>query len=134
MMSKTNNKELGIALVKELCPICCKEMDGPILIGTKFDSHVKEINDMTGKVIGFSKEPCEECKKHIDEGVFFVIGVDLAKSDKTNYYRTGHVVGIKNTCELVSTIKQTLPKVKSACFMDIHDMIQMNLVKEENEC
>ena len=27
--------DFGIALVKEACPICCKEMDGSIIIGKK---------------------------------------------------------------------------------------------------
>ena len=27
---KTNNLE--VSLVKELCPVCCKEMDGPIIM------------------------------------------------------------------------------------------------------
>lgn len=29
--------EVGVALVKEACPICCKPIDGSILIGKRFN-------------------------------------------------------------------------------------------------
>ena len=34
--------KLGVALVKELCPICCKEMDGPIIMNQRLSRVQKE--------------------------------------------------------------------------------------------
>ena len=56
--------KLGVALVKELCPICCKEMDGPIIMNQRLSRVQKEkVESLHNKVIGFSEHCCDECKK-----------------------------------------------------------------------
>lgn len=106
---------LGVALVKELCPICCKEMDGPIIMNSVLTKkNAKEVEDMHGKVIGFADHCCEECAKYKDDVVFFV-GIDESKSSKDSLkelYRTGQIVGIKKDAEIVNNFKDYIVTLK----------------------
>lgn len=123
--------EVGIALVKEVCPICCKPIDGPIVIGKQFNKkRAKEINKMNGKVIGFSNKPCSECQKLINEGVFFIIGVDINKTeDYNNPYRSGHIVGITKECDFYKQMPNEW-KQKDACLMNYKEMMKLGLINE----
>ena len=122
--------DLGIALPKVLCPICCKEMDGPILLGTKFSKkNAERINSMDRKVIGFNDKPCPDCQKLIDEGCFFIIGVDMEKGEPNNPYRTGHIVGLKKDYEFVQNILEEYLK-HDFCMMDYKDMIKFKMINE----
>ena len=126
------SEDFGLALVKELCPICCKEMDGSIIIGKTFNAkHAKEINKMNGQVIGFSDKPCPECQKHIDDGCFFIIGVDSEKTeDVNNPYRSGHIVGLKKDCEFVQSLEEEF-RNHNYVFMDYKNMIACGMINEE---
>ena len=123
--------EAGVALVKEACPICCKLIDGPIVIGKQFNKkRAKEINKTNRQVIGFSDKPCPECQKLIDEGVFFIIGVDISKTnDYSNPYRSGHIVGITKECDFYKLMPSDW-KQKDACLMDYKEMIELGLINE----
>ena len=129
-MSKLSD-EVGIALVKEACPICCKPIDGPIVIGKQFNKkRAKEINNMNGQVIGFADKPCPECQKLIDEGVFFIIGVNVNKTkDYNNPYRSGHIVGITKECDFYKQMPDEW-KEKPACLMDYKEMMKLGLINE----
>lgn len=98
------NKNLEIALVKELCPICCKEMDGPIIMNSVLISSVAEkVKNLDGKVIGFSENACEECTKYKDE-VVYLIGMDPNQSDTKSLegiYRTGDIIGVKKETSFI---------------------------------
>ena len=51
-----------VALIKELCPVCCKEIDGPIIMNKMFtEKAAKKIKELNGKVVGFADHCCEEC-------------------------------------------------------------------------
>ena len=123
--------DFGIALVKEACPICCKEMDGPIIIGKERNKkRAREINAMNGKVINFADNPCPECQKLIDEGCFFIIGIDPNKTtDMNNPYRTGHIVGISKECDFYKFLPEESKQFK-AIFMDYKEMIKFGLINE----
>lgn len=87
-----NDNNLEVALVKELCPVCGKEMDGPIIMN-KFltEKNAEEIKNLHNKVVGFANHCCEECAKYKDSAVFFV-SIDESKSSKgslKSLYRTG---------------------------------------------
>jgi hypothetical protein len=129
-MSRSSD-EVGIALVKEACPICCKLMDGPIIIGKQFNKKTaKEVNEMNGKVVGFADKPCPECQKLIDEGCFFIIGVDGSKTtDPKNPYRSGHIVGITKECDFYKFLPEDSKKC-DAILMDYRDMIKLKLINE----
>ena len=96
IMSET---KLGVALVKEACPICGKLQDGPIVMNTILSEYrAKQVEEMNGKTIGYSKEPCDECKDLMSKG-FLVIGYVESKTDfdekPINFYRSGNQWVIK---------------------------------------
>lgn len=110
---KTNNLE--VSLVKELCPVCCKEMDGPIIMNKILtEKNAKNIKDLHNKVIGFADHCCEECSKYKDKVVFFV-SIDASKSSKDsleNLYRTGKIIGIKKEADMIESFKDYIITIK----------------------
>lgn len=108
---------LGIALVKELCPICGKEMDGPIIMNQILTKeNAENIKNMHNKIIGFADHCCEECAKCKDDVVFF-IGIDESKSSKDSLkelYRTGQIVGIKKDADIVNNFKNYIITLKDS--------------------
>ena len=90
-------KNLGTALVKRVCPVCCKEHDAEILMNTVLtEKNANEIEAMHGKVIGFMEDACDECQEKLpkDKGSWLVV-VDLEKTeDKSNPHRTGQLFGV----------------------------------------
>ena len=102
------NNNLEVSLVKELCPVCGKEMDGPIIMNTVLtEKNAKKVKDLHNKVIGFANHCCEECSKYKDEAVFFV-GIDASKSSNDsleNLYRTGKISGIKKEADIIKSFK-----------------------------
>lgn len=110
---KTNNLE--VSLVKELCPVCCKEMDGPIIMNSILtEENAKNVKDLHNKVIGFADHCCEECSKYKDEAVFFV-SIDVSKSSNDsleNLYRTGKIIGIKKEADIIESFKDYIITIK----------------------
>lgn len=134
-MNAKNN--LGVALVKELCPICCKEMNSLIVMNKRLTKPQKEkVEDMHGKVIGFADHCCEECVKYKDDVVFFV-GIDESKSSKNSLkelYRTGQIVGIKKDAEIVNIFKDyivTLKDNSKVVFIDKEAGKKIGIFKSE---
>jgi len=129
-MSKMS-EDFGVALAKELCPICAKELDGPILMGNVLSKkNAQQVNEMNGKVIGWSQKPCSECQKHIDEGVFFIIGIDVEKCNEEGVYRSGHIIGIKRDSEFVKHLEENAQKA-NAIYMDFREMIRSGMIDLE---
>lgn len=135
-MANTKNN-LGVALVKELCPICCKKIDGPIVMNTILTEPQKEkVEDMNGKIIGFADHCCEECAKYKDDVVFFV-GIDESKSSKDSLkglYRTGQIVGIKKDAEISDVYKDyiiTLEDNTKIIFIDEKAGKYLGVFKDE---
>lgn len=133
-MSTKNN--LGIALVKELCPICCKEINGPIIMNRVLtEEYANNIKNMHGKVIGFADHCCEECVKYKDEAVFF-IGIDESKSSGgslENLYRTGKISGIKKDIDMIKQFKDYIITIKDGTqivFIDENVGKELEIFKE----
>ena len=109
------NNNLEVSLVKELCPVCGKEMDGPIIMNTVLtEKHAKKVRDLHNKVIGFADHCCEECAKYKDEAVFFV-SIDASKSNNDsleNLYRTGKIIGIKKEADIIESFKDYIITIK----------------------
>lgn len=99
--------ELEIALVKELCPICCREIDGPIIMNSILTvSEAEKVKELQEKIIGFSENACEECAKHKDE-IVYLIGIDPTQSNLNKLeelYRTGDILGIKKESNFIANI------------------------------
>lgn len=88
------------ALVHKLCPICGKAMNEQIImnaIGNK--KNAKAIDEANGRAIGYSKDACEECCKHKDEGVY-IIAIDPDRSDNNGVYCTGQVACVNKNSQL----------------------------------
>lgn len=83
-----SENKIGVALVHEICPICGKPMNEQILMNTVLSKkYAKEIENVHGKAIGYSKTACEDCSKYKDEAVM-CIAIDEAKSEPNNPYFT----------------------------------------------
>ena len=123
---KMNNGNLGVALVKELCPVCGKEIDGPIILNSiLIENEAKKVKDLHNKVIGFANHCCEECSKYKDKVVFFV-SIDESKSSKDsleNLYRTGKISGIKKEADIIKSFKDYI--------VTIEDGTQIIFIDEE---
>lgn len=104
-----------VALTKEICPICGKEMDGPLIINSILtEKCAKEVKDLNNKVIGFADHCCEECAKYKDEVVFF-IKIDESKSSKNSLkdiYREGEILGIKRGVDIVEHFEKYIITLK----------------------
>lgn len=93
---------LEVAMVNEICPICCKETGHQLVMNKILNKNQAEkVKEMHGKTIGFS-DPCEKCQGHLDNGYIALLGIDPEKSsakDGTvkleNIYRTGVLIWIK---------------------------------------
>ena len=109
------NNNLEVSLVKELCPVCCKEMDGPIIMNSILtEENAKNVKNLHNKVIGFADHCCEECSKYKDKVVFFV-SIDASKSSKDsleNLYRTGKIIGIKKEADIIESFKDYIITIK----------------------
>ena len=82
----------GVALVHELCVICAKEMNEQIVVNQKLtEKNAAEIKSMHNKAIGYSEEPCDECKELMTKGYILIEYDKALTEDKSNPYRTGNM-------------------------------------------
>lgn len=99
-----NNFE--VALVKELCFICNKEIDGPIVINSLLtEKAANEVKQLHGKCVGYSDKLCPECQKLANQGLI-ILEIDSEKSESNNPYRTGKLWVIKEDCDLALDMKE----------------------------
>ena len=131
-----NNSNLGVALVKELCPVCCKEIDGPIIMNKRLTKPQKQkVEEMNGKVIGFADHCCEECAKYKDKAVFFV-SIDESKSSSDslkNLYRTGKISGIRKEADIIKRFKDYIVTIEDGTqivFIDENGGKELGIFKD----
>lgn len=107
-----SENKIGFALVHEICPICGKPMNEQILMNSVLSKkYAKEIENVHGKAIGYSKTACEDYSKYKDE----------TKSEPNNPYRTGQVVGIRKDFQLFVDKPEFIIKTNngvSYCFVE----------------
>lgn len=132
-----NNSNLGVALVKELCPVCGKEMDGPIIMNKRLTKPQKQkVEEMNGKVIGFADHCCEECAKYKDKAVFFV-SIDESKSSSDslkNLYRTGKISGIRKEADIIKRFKDYIVTIEDGTqivFIDENGGKELGIFKDD---
>ena len=83
---------LGVAIVHELCRICAKEMNEQIVMNQKLtEKNAAEIKSMHNKAIGYSEEPCDECKELMTKGFILIEYDEALTTEKNNPYRTGNM-------------------------------------------
>lgn len=130
-MKNKKDNTVGVALVKEVCIVCTKEMDGPIIMNTILTKkHAEEIESMHGKVVGFAEKPCHKCMEMI-ENAFVLIGIDERKSDLNNlpegFYRTGQIIGIKKDSNLAKDFQKQVPSSINTGYIFVDESILKNL-------
>lgn len=130
------SNNLEVSLVKELCPVCCKEMDGPIVLNSILtENEAKKVKDLHNKVIGFADHCCEECAKYKDKVVYFV-SIDASKSSKNsleNLYRTGKISGIKKDSDFIVQFKEYIVTIEDGTqiiFIDENAGKELGIFKE----
>ena len=115
-------KVLGTALVKRVCPVCCKEHDAEILMNTVLsEKNADNIEAMHGKVVGFMDDACDECQEKLpkDIGNWLVV-VDLSKTeDKFNPHRTGQLFGVRKEYALKIGVNSYIS------YIDYNDVIRL---------
>lgn len=82
--------------------------------------YAKEIENVHGKAIGYSKTACEDCSKYKDEAVM-CIAIDEAKSEPNNPYRTGQIVGVCKDFQLFVDKPEFIIKTENGipyCFVE----------------
>lgn len=126
----TKEKILGVALTKEACRLCGKEVDGPIVMNSRLTKNeAKKAEDLHGECIGYAEKPCEECQGLMKQG-FLLIECDESKTeDHSNPWRTGRQWVIKQ--EAAKRIFQNADLSKGAAFIPIEVSDMLGLKIEE---
>ena len=97
---------VGIALVKYLCPVCGKVAEEGIIMNSLLtEKNAKAAEELNGKAVGYADHVCKECAEYKDSALF-LIGIDSKLSTKDEPYRTGDIVGIKKDSELANKCKE----------------------------
>jgi hypothetical protein len=108
---------LAVSLVHELCNICARKMPASIVMNTKLTpGHAKRVEEMHGKAVGFSSEPCQECKDLQAEGFILIECDEQATTDRANPFRTGRIFAIKH--EAAARMFKDFDMSKGAAFID----------------
>jgi hypothetical protein len=119
--------KLGVAMVKELCPICAKtEMDGGVVMNKILSKPMaKRVENLHNQVIGFSKEPCDKCKEYKAMGFVLIGVVETKTEDATNPYRSGNIWVVKQ--EVADNLFEGNAPKSGVAFIDIMVADQMEL-------
>lgn len=118
---------LGVALTKEICPVCAKTEDGPIIMNKRLSkSEAKKVKALHGQALQYMKEPCVECKDMMSKGFVLIGAVEKKTTDVTNPYRSGNVWCVKQ--EVADTLFAPHPAPPSGvAFIDVTVAEQMKL-------
>jgi hypothetical protein len=121
---KMKSNKLGVALVKRLCPNCLAEENAEIVLNTRLSEYqAKKVEDLHGKVVGFSEKLCDNCKK---EGFVLLIGIFPDQTnDFRNPYRSGNGCYLKDEVayEIFDDDKNAIKILKSNGWIYVHDNI-----------
>ena len=90
-----NNKVT--TFVKLLCPCCGRSMDAKMVLETDLTKEVKDyVEDVSGKDVGISEAPCDECKSYMDKAIMVIIYNEEKTESMTKPFRTGQLYGLKD--------------------------------------
>jgi hypothetical protein len=118
--------KFAAAVVKELCPVCTKEVDSSVVINKKLtEGMAKKVEDMHGKAV-WSKTLCLECQDMKSKGFILIGAVEAKTDDTTNPYRSGNIWCVKQ--EVAETLFAPHGAPKSGiAFVDVTVAAQMEL-------
>lgn len=111
-----NENKLEVALVK--CYFCGKEK-GKVMNTKLTKKSAEAIRKMNGHAIDY--EPCEECKKLMEQGIMFCSVKDGESGN--NPYRTGNICVIKENAVEKMMTPEMFEKVRKTRFVFIEDSI-----------
>lgn len=119
------SKKLGVALVRELCPVCTKESDSSILINTRLTE--KAATDVE-KLHGTNKwgDLCPACADMKTQGFILIGAVEKKTTDATNPYRSGNIWCVKQEVAEQLFAPHGAPK-SGIAFVDVTVAQQMEL-------
>ena len=121
-----NENIVGIALTKELCMICTKEMEGGIVMNTRLTpTNAKRVEALHGEVVGWSKELCDECIDMKSKGFVLIGAVEAKTEDVTNPYRSGNIWVVKQ--EVADRLFEGNPPKSGIAFIDVNVAHEMEL-------
>lgn len=110
---------VGVALVKEACPLCAKVEDGPILINQRLTkSEANKVKKMHGKTIGHMEQPCGQCQAYMEQGVLLIGVIERLTTDQQDPYRSGNhwVVTEDFVTRCFGNMAESIIKKRSAFF------------------
>ena len=118
--------KLGVALVRELCPICAKETEQSILMNTKLGrKEATAVEKLHGNNM-WAKEICPDCKELKSKGFILIGAVEAKTTDTTNPYRSGNIWVVAQ--EAADQLFAPHPAPKSGvAFVDVNVAAQMEL-------
>lgn len=120
------NKTIGVALVKELCPICTNEMESSILLNKKLtEKAAKEVEKLHNSV-QWSKTSCPECTEMKSKGFILIGAVETKTTDTTNPYRSGNIWVVKQEVAEQLFAPHGAPK-SGVAFIDVQVAQDMEL-------
>ena len=123
-MSKKN--VVGIALIRELCPVCTKENDGSILINQKLTEKAAQEVEKLHESVQWSKNLCPDCQTMKDRGFILIGAVEAKTEDATNPYRSGNVQCVEHKVA-EDLFKPYPPPASGIAFVDVTVAQQMGL-------
>lgn len=123
---------VGVALVYKACPVCGQEDKGQILMdGVLSEKNAEEIEKLHGKCIGYSDEPCKECKEMMEKAFLCIIYDESKTTEGADPYRTGQIIGVRKESDFVKSIDPELTK-RGFGFIDINFAKEVGLIREES--
>jgi hypothetical protein len=135
-----NKDEIGVALVKRLCPVCCEKHDGGIVMNTIISKYeTARVEKLHQQVVGFLDKPCKNCEK---EGFIHLVGIIPEKSDTSlangsGVYRAGMGAAIRKEVfyevfeGLADSLKNQINK-NNWCFVDKKVIEHLEKISNEN--
>ena len=82
-------KEDCFSVAIPVCYFCGREKNELIMNKILTPNHAKKVKEAHGKVVDM--EPCDECKKMMEQGVMLI-----QCKDGNQDYRTGVIIGVKD--------------------------------------
>lgn len=118
--------KLGIALVRELCPVCTKETEQSILMNKKLGRKEADAIDKLNGNAMWAKELCPDCKDMKSKGFILIGAVEAKTTDTTNPYRSGNIWVVKQEVAEQLFAPHGAPK-SGIAFVDVTVAAQMEL-------
>lgn len=119
-----NEDRLGVALVKEVCPLCAATEDGPIILSTRLTKGESDkVKSLHGKTIGYMDKPCKECQDIMNQAFLFIGFIEAKTDDYKNPYRSGNKWGV--TLEYAKKLLGEEGVKQGAAFIAVEEAVKL---------